>query len=130
MVKSLPIVCDLAGAILLFAFVRRRLGDAAAALVAGIYALNPAVLVNGAAWGQADSVLALLLMFTCLAAIGRDWRAAFPLFAAAALVKPRRSCSRRSAAYGCLDACWKSRSRRTGHDSGNQSVWALDWRCS
>ncbi len=88
-VKSLPIVCDLAGAILLFAFARKRLGDAAAALVVGIYALNPAVLVNGAAWGQADSVLALLLMFTCLAAIRRDWRAAFPLFAAAALVKPQ-----------------------------------------
>ena len=38
------------------------------------------------AWGQADSVLALLLMFTCLAAIRRDWRAAFPLFAAARCV--------------------------------------------
>ena len=88
-VKSLPILCDMAGAILLFAFARKRLGDAAAALVAGLYALNPVVLVNGAAWGQADSVLALLVMLTCLAAIRRDWRAAFPLFAAAVLVKPQ-----------------------------------------
>lgn len=88
-VKSLPILCDMAGAVLLFAFARKRLGDAAAALVAGLYALNPVVLVNGAAWGQADSVLALLVMLTCLAAIRRDWRAAFPLFAAAVLVKPQ-----------------------------------------
>ncbi|HIS42341.1 MAG TPA: glycosyltransferase family 39 protein [Candidatus Limiplasma pullicola] len=88
-VKSLPILCDMAGAVLLFAFARKRLGDAAAALVAGLYALNPVVLVNGAAWGQADSVLALLLMLTCLEAIRRDWRAAFPLFAAAVLVKPQ-----------------------------------------
>lgn len=77
MVKSLPIVCDLAGAILLFAFARKRLGDAAAALVASIYALNPAVLVNGAAWGQAIACWLLLLMFTCLAAIRRNWRAGF-----------------------------------------------------
>lgn len=88
-VKGLPILCDMAGAVLLFAFARKRLGDAAAALVAGLYALNPVVLVNGAAWGQADSVLALLVMLTCLAAIRRDWRAAFPLFAAAVLVKPQ-----------------------------------------
>lgn len=88
-VKSLPILCDMAGALVLFAFARKRLGDAAAALIAGLYALNPVVLVNGAAWGQADSVLALLLMLTCLAAIRRDWRAAFPLFAAAVLVKPQ-----------------------------------------
>lgn len=88
-VKSLPILCDMAGAVLLFAFARKRLGDAAAALVAGLYALNPVVLVNGAAWGQADSVLALLVMLTGLAAIRRDWRAAFPLFAAAVLVKPQ-----------------------------------------
>ena len=88
-VKSLPIACDMAGALVLFAFARKRLGDAAAALVASLYALNPAVLVNSAAWGQADSVLALLLMLTCLAAIRRDWRAAFPLFVAAALVKPQ-----------------------------------------
>lgn len=88
-VKSLPILCDMAGAFVLFAFGRKRLGDAAAALVASLYAFSPAVLVNGAAWGQADSVLALLLMLTCLAAIRRDWRAAFPLFAAAVLVKPQ-----------------------------------------
>ena len=88
-VKSLPILCDMAGALVLFAFARKRLGDAAAALIAGLYALNPVVLVNGAAWGQADSVLALLLMLTCLAAIRRYWRAAFPLFAAAVLVKPQ-----------------------------------------
>lgn len=88
-VKSLPILCDMAGAFVLFAFGRKRLGDAAAALVASLYAFSPAVLVNGAAWGQADSVLALLLMLTALAAIRRDWRAAFPLFAAAALVKPQ-----------------------------------------
>lgn len=88
-VKIMPIMCDMAGALVLFGYARKRLGDAAAALVAGLYAFSPAVLVNGAAWGQADSVLALLLMLTALAAIRRDWRAALPLFVASVLVKPQ-----------------------------------------
>ena len=88
-VKIMPIMCDMSGALVLFGYARKRLGDAAAALVAGLYAFSPAVLVNGAAWGQADSVLALLLMLTALAAIRRDWRAALPLFVASVLVKPQ-----------------------------------------
>ena len=88
-VKIMPIMCDMAGALVLFGYARKRLGDAAAALVAGLYVFSPAVLVNGAAWGQADSVLALLLMLTALAAIRRDWRAALPLFVASVLVKPQ-----------------------------------------
>lgn len=88
-VKIMPIMCDMAGALVLFGYARKRLGDAAAALVAGLYAFSPALLVNGAAWGQADSVLALLLMLTALAAIRRDWRAALPLFVASVLVKPQ-----------------------------------------
>lgn len=88
-VKALPILCDMLGAWLLFAFAKRHMGGTAAVVLAALYALNPAVIVNGSAWGQADSVLALLLLLTCLAAMRRDWRAALPLFVLAALVKPQ-----------------------------------------
>ena len=128
-VKIMPIMCDMAGALVLFGYARKRLGDAAAALVAGLYAFSPAVLVNGAAWGQADSVLALLLMLTALAAIRRDWRA-FPCSSRRCWSSHRRSCLRRLAAYGCLCACWRSRSDRTVCASGNRSGQALDWRWS
>ena len=88
-VKSVPILCDMLGAVLLFAFARKRIGDTAAAVVGGLYVLSPAVIVNGSAWGQADSVLALFLLLTCLAALRRDWRAALPLFTVSLLLKPQ-----------------------------------------
>ena len=88
-VKSVPILCDMLGAVLLFAFARKRIGDTAAAVVGGLYVLSPAVIVNGSAWGQADSVLALFLLLTCLSAIHRDWRAALPLFTVSLLLKPQ-----------------------------------------
>ena len=88
-VKCLPILCDLAGAACLYAYAGKRMGSCAAAAISALYLFNPATLVNGAAWGQMDSVLALLILFTTLAAIGRKWHAAIPLFIISALVKPQ-----------------------------------------
>ena len=88
-VKAIPILCDMLGAIWLFAFAKKRVGNTAAAFVAGLYALNPAVLVNGAAWGQVDSVLALLMLLTACFAMERNWRAALPLFVISMLMKPQ-----------------------------------------
>ncbi len=88
-IKSVPIVCDIAGAILLFALAKKRVGALPALAVASLYALNPAVLVNGAAWGQVDSLLALLMMLAALYAMERKWQAALPVFVVAALMKPQ-----------------------------------------
>lgn len=88
-VKSLPLLCDILGSLWLFRFSKKRIGTAAAALASLLYALNPAVLVNGAAWGQADSVLALMLALTACFAMGRRWHFAMPFFAASVLIKPQ-----------------------------------------
>lgn len=88
-VKSIPILCDIAGAICLYAFSKKRLGELPAIVIASLYALNPAVLVNGAAWGQVDSLLALLLLITAIGAMDQKWHIALPLFVVAVLVKPQ-----------------------------------------
>ncbi len=88
-VKLLPILCDLAGAWCIYVYTRKRWNPSAACAVAALYLFNPAALINGAAWGQMDSVLALLLMLTTFAAIEKNWRVAIPLFAVSALVKPQ-----------------------------------------
>ncbi|MEA5016677.1 MAG: phospholipid carrier-dependent glycosyltransferase [Candidatus Limiplasma sp.] len=87
--KLIPILCDLIGAVWLFAFGRKRLSQRAAVCLALLYALNPAALVNGAAWGQMDSLLALVMMLTASQAISRRWKAAVPLFVVGALMKPQ-----------------------------------------
>ncbi len=88
-IKSVPILCDMIGAILLFAVSQKRLSSIGATFLAALYALNPAVLVNGAAWGQADSVLALLMLLTAIAAVKRKWHFAIPLFLISVLIKPQ-----------------------------------------
>ncbi|MDD3335640.1 MAG: phospholipid carrier-dependent glycosyltransferase [Eubacteriales bacterium] len=88
-VKSLPILCDLLGAIVLFTYGRKKLGSAPAALIGLLYAFSPAMLVNGAAWGQADSVLALFLLLCTIFAMERKWQAALPLYTLAILIKPQ-----------------------------------------
>ena len=89
-VKALPVFCDLAGALLLYAFARRRkVQPGMVVFLSAIYALNPAVLANGAAWGQVDSVLALLLLITVMLALDQKWRWAFPVFVISILIKPQ-----------------------------------------
>lgn len=88
-VKLPALLCDLAGAVCLYAYAKKRMGQAACVALGCLYLFNPAVLVNGAAWGQMDSVLALLLMLTTFAAMRRDWKRALPLFVVSALVKPQ-----------------------------------------
>ena len=88
-VKLVPIVCDLLGAFAIYAFAKKRLGNVAATALAALYALNPAVLVNGAAWGQADSVLALFIVAAALLASERKWSAAIPVYLVSVLVKPQ-----------------------------------------
>ena len=88
-VKLVPILSDMAIALYLFAFARKRGSTKAAAAVALLYALNPAALVNGAAWGQADSLLALIMLMAAAYAVEKKWTVALPLYVAGVLVKPQ-----------------------------------------
>ena len=89
LVKSLPILFDLLGAWVLYASAKKHTRPVTATVIASLYLLNPAVLVNGSAWGQMDSVLALCILLTTLRALKRDWKSTIPLFAVSALVKPQ-----------------------------------------
>lgn len=89
LVKLWPILFDLAGAALLYLYAKKRLGTFPALFLAALYALNPAALVNGAAWGQADSVLTFFLLLCCVFAMERKWQFALPVYVTAVLMKPQ-----------------------------------------
>ena len=89
LVKCVPILCDLIIAFLLFFYGKKTIGDKKAAFVGSLYLLNPAVLVNGAAWGQVDSVLAMMLILCAVYAIEQRWLAALPLYILSILIKPQ-----------------------------------------
>jgi len=88
MYKMGPIAFDLAGAVLLYA-VGKKWHPKAAVACGMLYLLNPAVVINSAAWGQVDSVLSFMLVLVVLLAAQKNWLAALPVFALAALTKPQ-----------------------------------------
>ncbi len=89
LIKLIPILADMGIALLIFQYARKRTDVRIAALLGLFFAWNPAALVTGAAWGQVDSLLALLLVLAAVTAAEKNWRAALPVFAASVLIKPQ-----------------------------------------
>ncbi len=89
MVKLPPIAADLILSAFLYREGKKRLPEAAALAVALLYAFNPLVIATGAAWGQADALMTLLLTLAVFYAVKHKWKAALPLYVAAVLFKPQ-----------------------------------------
>ena len=89
LIKLMPIICDLALAIVLYTAFRERLGERASLGLCALTAFNPAFIVTSSCWGQIDSVLAVLLVVMLLSAREGKWNIAIPVFALAVLAKPQ-----------------------------------------
>lgn len=90
LLKFIPIVCDLLGALLIWRTAqKRKMNPKLAAALALLYAFNPAVIIDSAAWGQIDSVFTLLVVLCALKAADEKYIPALLAFAAAMLVKPQ-----------------------------------------
>ena len=89
LLKLLPILADLAGAVLVWRVARRKLSEGGAALLGAMMAFNPAAIANSAAWGQIDAVLALFIALCALYAADGRTVPALLCFGAALLVKPQ-----------------------------------------
>ena len=89
LLKLPAILADCATAGLFFYLARRHWSGTAALMLAGLYAFNPAVILDSAVWGQVDSVLTLPILLGVHAA-GRSGRpASGAAFATALLIKPQ-----------------------------------------
>lgn len=89
MVKLFPILADLAIAWLISLHASRNVNRRLATLICLVIVCNPVLIINGAAWGQIDSVLALLLLLVVILAGRRRWEAVFPIYMLAVLFKPQ-----------------------------------------
>jgi len=89
MIKLPSIVCDVAAAALIYFFARKRTGERPAFVLSALYAFNPLAFIAGAAWGQADSVMALCILLVVILAIENRWMAALPVYMLAVLMKPQ-----------------------------------------
>ena len=90
LLKLIPVICDLLGALMVWHAAKKwKLRDALAAALALVYAFNPAVIIDSAAWGQIDSVFTLLVALCALKAAEEKYVPSLAAFAAAMLIKPQ-----------------------------------------
>ncbi len=89
LVKIMPLLFDIGGTYLLYRFAVKRLSEKPALLLAALYALSPAVLIDGAVWGQVDSVLSFGLLLCAVYAMEGKWHYALPAYAITVLMKPQ-----------------------------------------
>ncbi len=83
-------IADLATAILLYKLAtKNKLSEKSALLIAGIYALTPTLMFVSGAWGQIDSVLALLIVVVILLLQSDKRILAGAVYGLAILMKPQ-----------------------------------------
>lgn len=88
-IKGFSIPFDIALGIGLWGLMRRRTGEGAALAIAGLYLLNPATILAGPVWGQADSVGTLAYFAALVALAARQSGVAGALAVLATMVKPQ-----------------------------------------
>lgn len=89
MVKLPVILADMALCFLLYREGKKALGGQQALMLCLLMAANPLSFAAGAAWGQTDSLMTVLLCVTVICALRGQWKAALPVYVLAMLVKPQ-----------------------------------------
>ena len=89
LIKLWPILFDLAAAWLIWNRSKKQLGARAALLLAALFALNPAVFTDSAAWGQIDSIFTLMIALSALDADDDRYIPSLVWFTLAMLTKPQ-----------------------------------------
>ncbi|WP_240644696.1 phospholipid carrier-dependent glycosyltransferase [Paenibacillus paeoniae] len=87
--KLPAIAADLGAAVVIFRAAARKLGAPVATGLAMLWLFNPAVILDSAAWGQVDSVFALVLSLSLLGIAEKRFGKAAVWYAIAALIKPQ-----------------------------------------
>ncbi|MGE5551472.1 MAG: glycosyltransferase family 39 protein [Bacteroidota bacterium] len=89
LVKLPAILADLAASYIIFRLAEKRLGPRVALALSMLYAFNPAVIADSAAWGQVDAVFTVCALLALLLIDREKFGPAGAIYAAAVLIKPQ-----------------------------------------
>ncbi|WP_151737940.1 phospholipid carrier-dependent glycosyltransferase [Paenibacillus tengchongensis] len=87
--KLPAIVSDLVLGYLIYRLGRKKLGSGLALGLSLLFLFNPAVLMDSAAWGQADSFFVVFLLLSIAGVVDKAFVRAAVFFALAAIIKPQ-----------------------------------------
>lgn len=91
MIKMPAMIADMLTAVIIYRLVSKAAPDfkGAAAVLSLFYALNPAVILNSAVWGQVDSFFTLFILLALLLLHKEKFAGAAVVFVIAVLIKPQ-----------------------------------------
>lgn len=83
------IIFDIITSCFIYVTAEKKTGSLFALILALVYSLNPAVIINSSVWGQVDSVYTFFIVFSIFYLIDKKYIISYPLFAVALLIKPQ-----------------------------------------
>ncbi|MCH5268545.1 MAG: glycosyltransferase family 39 protein [Lachnospiraceae bacterium] len=89
MTKTPAIIADLVTGALLYQVAGKRWNNVGATILVSIYLFAPAVLMDGAIWGQTDAVFTLFVVLMCYLVTERKLIPSYFVFAVGILLKPQ-----------------------------------------
>lgn len=104
--KLPAIIADMLTGWLVYKLAKRRFSDAVSAVLAALFLLNPAVIINSSTWGQIDSILALFCLLAIYCSAERKFIPAFFWFAAGVLIKPQAAFFAPVIIFALIDELW------------------------
>lgn len=89
LLKIPSLLCNMGSGLIIYKIAKERVGDRGAAGLAALYLFNPAVLTNGALWGQVDAVYTFAVLGMVYLITQKRMIASYFMFALSILIKPQ-----------------------------------------
>lgn len=106
LVKSPAICADMLSACFIYQYLRKK-NVKNASLFAGLFIINPAVILNSSLWGQVDSVMTLFVLITVILLTEKRLCLSYLFFAIAIFIKPQAFIISPLLIYASLEAIIK-----------------------
>ncbi len=89
MIKLVPILCDIGAGFIIWRLAKERFSEGSSCLLAGLYVISPAILMNSSVWGQTDSVFTLCVILVCYLCMKEKRIPAYFVFVLGVFIKPQ-----------------------------------------
>ncbi len=89
LIKLPAIASDMATGFIIYKAAVKKVRDNGAVIIAGVYLLCPAVILDSAVWGQTDAVFTLFVVLMCYLVTEKKLIPAYFVFAVGILIKPQ-----------------------------------------
>ena len=89
MIKLVPILADLGAGFFIWKMAKNKFSEGSSCLLAGLYVISPAILMDSSVWGQTDSVYTLCIILVCYLCMKEKRIQAYFVFMLGVFIKPQ-----------------------------------------